>query len=173
MGSSRDHPALPPLLRGRGGELGSQGFVPGSQEHARHADRPGVLAPPLGNPRHAEGVQPVPESVRRARKAGREPRRWIRSRGGPSQGRDEDPKEVTQEITIEILSEPGYRAEDLQFTLTISDAENATLGATQMTVIAVRNVHMPAPAPGSYSHMSMGYTHIWPYAHVLYLYMVI
>jgi len=55
-------------------------------------------------------------------------------------------KEVTQEITIEILSEPGYRAEDLQFTLTISDAENATLGATQMTVIAVRNVHMPAPA---------------------------
>jgi cysteine-rich repeat protein len=54
--------------------------------------------------------------------------------------------EVTQEITVEILSEAGYRKEDVYFTLTISNAENATLGATQMTVIAVRNVHMPAPA---------------------------
>jgi cysteine-rich repeat protein len=54
--------------------------------------------------------------------------------------------EVTQEITVEILSEAGYREEDVYFTLTISNAQNATLGATQMTVIAVRNVHMPAPA---------------------------
>jgi cysteine-rich repeat protein len=54
--------------------------------------------------------------------------------------------EVTQEITVEILSEPGYREEDVYFTLTISNAKNATLGPTQMTVIAVRNVHMPEPA---------------------------
>jgi cysteine-rich repeat protein len=54
--------------------------------------------------------------------------------------------EVMQEITVQILSEAGYREEDVYFTLTISNAENATLGATQTTVIAVRNVHMPAPA---------------------------
>jgi cysteine-rich repeat protein len=54
--------------------------------------------------------------------------------------------EVMQEITVEILSEAGYREEDVYFTLTISNSENATLGATQMTVITVRNVHMPAPA---------------------------
>jgi len=55
-------------------------------------------------------------------------------------------KETTQEITVQILSEAGYREEDLQFSLTIFDAKNATLGATQIAVIVVRNVHMPAPA---------------------------
>jgi len=55
-------------------------------------------------------------------------------------------REETKSITIQILSEVGYRAEDVQFTLMISDVENATVGATQAAVITVRNVHMPAPA---------------------------
>jgi cysteine-rich repeat protein len=54
--------------------------------------------------------------------------------------------EVTKHISVEILSEAGFRAEDVQLTLVLSDVENATVGERQAAVITVRNVHMPAPA---------------------------
>ena len=54
--------------------------------------------------------------------------------------------EVMKEISVEILSQAEFRAEDVHFVLTIFDAVNATLGETQQAVILLRNVHRPAPA---------------------------
>jgi cysteine-rich repeat protein len=55
-------------------------------------------------------------------------------------------KEEQKEFSVEILSEPGYREQDLYFTVSMLDAQNATLGKAQTAVIYVKNVHFPPPA---------------------------
>ena len=54
-------------------------------------------------------------------------------------------KEEEKIISIQVLSDPGYQASQVHFTVSISSAENATLGEKQAVTVIVRNVHMPPP----------------------------
>ena len=54
-------------------------------------------------------------------------------------------KEERKKILVSVLSAPEYQAADVQFTVSISEAENATLGEKQITTVIVGNIHMPAP----------------------------
>ena len=56
-------------------------------------------------------------------------------------------KEDVKTISVEILSEAGYRPDDVQFSIQLEKAENATLGKTQLSTVIVHNAHMPAPEP--------------------------
>lgn len=56
-----------------------------------------------------------------------------------------DNKEDKKTIQVQILSEPGFRSELVQFTFSIDNAVNASLGEVQAATISLQNVHMPPP----------------------------
>ena len=56
-------------------------------------------------------------------------------------------QEETKYITVQILNATGYTPDVSRLTVTIHDAENATLGGTLSIKIYVEIVHMPSPDP--------------------------